>query len=142
MKTKKLLLTVLSAIEIIFLILFIVTLKSSWKSSVEIFINSLTNSWLASSSNSISKSDMVIMHLNSIFMYIFLIIFALRFIFISKKGKAFMLLFLLFLGLIYFSLVVFSLGETFKGILFISSIVGCLITYIYSHIICFKRMIL
>ena len=141
MKSKKLLL-ILSIVEIIILILFIVTLKSSWKSSVEIFIDSLTNSWLASGSNSLSKYDMVIMRLNNIFMYIFLIVFILRFIFVSKKVKIFMLLFLLFLGLIYFSLVVFSWGETFKGILFISSIVGCLITYIYSHIICFKGMIL
>ena len=131
MKKNKILLA-LSIIEILSLIIFIATFEFALGKTLEIAVSGWMSSWLGSKVVNLSIGERILIMLNDITPYIFLVTLLIRFLYTYKKNKLIILLDLL-IGFIAFAL--FFTGQSIFSVLGIIFLIITLLLYIYSHII-------
>ena len=132
---KNTLLIILSIIEILFLIIFILTFKITLNKSFELSLNGIMSKWISTEDIIISKKDLFLMKLNNISTYIFIITYIIRFIFVNKKKKIFMLIVPL---IIFISFIFLYWGNNIMSILGYICLLISFLFYIYTHIINLK----
>ena len=132
---KNTLLIILSILELLTIIIFCITLKTVIEKGIQEIIGGIINSLGASSQVTITDKEKMIIKINSIMPYIFLIINICRFIFTSRKNKIVMVI--SFLAIIV-SLLLISTNINYIEILGAFMGLVSIILYLYSHKIDFK----
>lgn len=132
---KNTLLIILSILELLTIIIFCITLKTVIEKGIQEIIGGIINSLGASSKVTLTDKERMIIKINSIMPYVFLVINICRFIFTSKKNKIVMVI--SFLAIII-SLLLISTNINYIEV--IGAVIGLvsIILYFYSHKIDFR----
>ena len=135
---KKTFVIILSTIEIISIIIFIATFGTAFRKNIEMFLNKLMSKWIETKEVIITPREKIIISINSITTYIFLISIILRTIFTNKKSRIAILIILFSAYLSFYVYFESSIPKTIADITAIILVITTIIAYIYSHIVYFK----
>ena len=138
---KKTFVIILSTIEIISIIIFIATFGTAFRKSIEMFLNKLMSKWIEAKEVIITPREKIIISINNITTYIFLISIILRTIFTNKKSRIAILIILFSAYLSFYVYFESSIPKTIADITAIILAITTIIAYIYSHIVYFKDII-
>jgi len=126
---------ILSIIEILALVLFIITFGVAFEKSIEVALNSWTSAWIDTKEVVFTNQDKLMITINNITTYVFLIILVIRFILMDKKARIAIGIGVLSILLAIGFLLMNSNIKFIISIIFLVIALGC---YLYSHKISFK----
>ena len=132
---KKNLLLILSIVEIVSLVLFIVTFKVAFDKTIEIVVLGFTKSWINYKEVPLSNIEKLCIIINNITPYIILISAITRFIFTDIRCKIALCITLL---TAFISLVFLYWGNSIMSIFGFIFLIITIAIYIYSHKINFN----